>query len=81
MFFSNNKNNDTNQELEGRIAALEKELNFYKEIADFSQDEIVVVVDNSGKYIYENVNAKSMIKEHELLAKELHKNNDIIELN
>jgi methyl-accepting chemotaxis protein len=81
MFFSNNKNSDTTQELENRIAALEEELNFYKEIADFSQDEIVVVVDNSGKYIYENVNAKSMIKEHDLLAKELHKNNDIIELN
>ena len=82
MFFSNNtKDNSKIQELETRVASLEKELNFYKEIANFAQDEIVVVLDNSGEYIYENANAQSMIQEHDLLSRELQKNNNIVELN
>ncbi|QOP40386.1 chemotaxis protein [Sulfurimonas marina] len=82
MFFSNN-NHDTKrvQKLEERIAALESELSFYKEIANFSQDEIVVALNNNEEYIFENSNASSNIQEHAELAQELRKNTDIIELN
>ncbi|WP_428739966.1 methyl-accepting chemotaxis protein [Sulfurimonas sp.] len=82
MFFSKNNSDQLKiQELQETIKALETEVNFYKEIASFAQDEMIVALDASGKYIYENKNAELMIEEHELLARELQKNNDIVELN
>ncbi|MFT7860306.1 MAG: chemotaxis protein, partial [Sulfurimonas sp.] len=82
MFFSNNNEDRAKvQELQKKIEALESELSFYKEIADFSLYEMVVALDSTGQYVFENQNASSMIKEHDQLAKELQKNNDIVELN
>lgn len=83
MFFSNNHAHDKKkiQELEAKIASLESELDFYKEVADFSQEELVVVLNDKGEYIFENKNATAMIKSHSDLARELQKNNRMIELN
>ncbi|MBD3796241.1 MAG: CZB domain-containing protein [Campylobacterales bacterium] len=83
MFFSSNSAHDKKkiQELEAKIASLESELDFYKEVADFSQEELVVVLNDRGEYIFENKNATAMIKSHSDLARELQKNNRMIELN
>lgn len=81
MFFS--KNNDKNRikELEDEIVAIKSELDFYKEAAEFSQEEMLVALDRSGLVIFKNDKASAQIKDINELTRELQKNGNIIELN
>ncbi len=73
MFFS--KKNNTNQinELETQVAALKEELEFYKEMSTFSQEEMLVVLDGSGSLIFQNEKASMNIKSQSELIRELQK--------
>jgi hypothetical protein len=81
MFFS--KNNDKNRikELEDGIATLREELDFYKEMATFSQEEMLVALDRSGFVVFQNDKASTEIKAIDELSRELQKNNTSIMLN
>ena len=81
MFFS--KNNDKNRikELEDGIAAVKEELDFYKEMATFSQEEMLVALDRNGSVVFQNDKASAEIKAIDELSRELQKNNTSIMLN
>ncbi|OHE12133.1 MAG: chemotaxis protein [Sulfurimonas sp. RIFOXYD12_FULL_36_11] len=81
MFFS--KNNDKNRikELEDVIVSLKEELDFYKEMAAFSQEEMLVALDRSGFVVFQNDKAAAEIKAIDELSRELQKNNTSIMLN
>ena len=81
MFFS--KNNDKNRikELEDVIVSLKEELDFYKEMATFSQEEMLVALDRSGSVVFQNDKASTEIKAIDELSRELQKNNTSIMLN
>src|SRR3989339_351709 len=81
MFFS--KNNDKNRikELEDEIAAIKDVLDFYKEMATFSQEEMLVALDRSGSVVFQNDKASTEIKAIDELSRELQKNNTSIMLN
>lgn len=81
MFFSAKNDVKKIEDLEGRIASLEKELEFYKEAANFSQEEMLVALDKDGNSLFQNEKASANIKDFALLSKEIRKNNSIIELN
>jgi methyl-accepting chemotaxis protein len=83
MFFSKALNTAQAkiQELESKIAFLEKDLDFYKDIAAFSQEEILVVLDKNGAIIYQNDLAKTYVQSPSQLSHELSKNLDKVELN
>ena len=81
MFFSNKNDNHKTKELEEKIASLEKELEFYKETASFSQEELLVVLNRSGEIIFQNDKASVSIQEPSKLATELQKDKGMIELN
>ena len=80
MFFTNTKDKEKITELENRISSLEKEILFYKEVASFSQEEILVVLDKQGNISFQNDKASSLIKDPGSLSKELAKGNKIIEM-
>ncbi len=80
MFFSNNKDKEKIANLENKISVLEKEVLFYKEVAAFSQEEILVVLDKSGNIVFQNTLASTLVKQPKLLSKELKKENKIIEM-
>ena len=81
MFFS--KNNDKNRikELEDEIASIKEVLDFYKEMATFSQEEMLVALDRSGSVVFQNDKASAEIKAIDELSRELQKNNTSIMLN
>ncbi|OHE06445.1 MAG: chemotaxis protein [Sulfurimonas sp. RIFOXYB2_FULL_37_5] len=81
MFFS--KNNDKNRikELEDGIAAVKEELDFYKEMATFSQEEMLIALDRNGSVVFQNDKASAEIKAIDELSRELQKNNTSIMLN
>ena len=81
MFFSNNKSEIRIQELENKVLALENEVEFYKDIASFSQEELVVVIDSDNRIIFENEKASQNIKDPQQLSSALKQDNKIIELN
>jgi hypothetical protein len=81
MFFTNHDDKNKIKDLEAKINSLETELHFYKEIAEFSQEEMVVAISHHGEYLFENEKASSSIKSRDKLAQELQKNNKVIELN
>ncbi|MBU0633316.1 CZB domain-containing protein [bacterium] len=81
MFFSKKVDHEKIEKLEDKIASLEKELGFYKEVAGFSQEEMLVVLDENGNTIFQNEKASLDIKEPQLLSRELSKGNSVIELN
>jgi len=62
MFFSNNKDKEKIANLENKISVLEKEVLFYKEVAAFSQEEILVVLDKSGNIVFQNTLASTLVK-------------------
>lgn len=80
MFFSKNHNMDKVEALEGKIASLEKELEFYKDLASFSNEEMLVALDRSQNVIFMNDKLKSEAKDTNRLAQELKKNQKLIEL-
>ena len=82
MFF--NKSSDDKEKikyLEEKIDSLEKDLIFYKEAANFSQEEMLVAIDAKGSIVFQNDKASSNIQDSYLLSKEIVKGNKIIELN
>lgn len=81
MFFSKKNNDHNTQELEEKIASLEKELNLYKQAAEFSQEEMLVALDRSGKIVLQNEKASTTIEEPDALSTELKKGKNTIELN
>ena len=81
MFFSKGGEKNNTKELEEEIASLKKELEFYKELAEFSQEEMLIALDNSDSVIFQNDKASTQIKDSRKLSAELKKNGNIIELN
>lgn len=81
MFFSSKNDNNKIKELEDKIASLQNEVEFYKETASFSQEEMLVVLDSKGEVLFQNEKASSTIEQPQLLATELKKGNSVIELN
>ncbi|MCD6259886.1 MAG: CZB domain-containing protein [Helicobacteraceae bacterium] len=80
MFFSKNHNLDKIEALEARITSLEKEVDFYKEIAGFSNEEMVIVLDRSQNALFMNNKLQQEAKDARRLAQELVKNEKLIEL-
>ncbi len=81
MFFNNKVDTSKTEELNAKIASLESELSLYKESFDYSQEEILVVVDKNKQIILKNTLANSLIKDSTTLVKELLKGSDEINLN
>ena len=79
MFFSS-KNNESYKvsELENEIEQLKSELNLYKEMVDFSQEEIVVKISRNGNIDYKNTIAESMIKDESKLLRALKEGNNSV---
>ena len=71
MFFNNKVDTSKTEELNAKIASLESELSLYKESFDYSQEEILVVVDKNNQIILKNTLANSLIKDSTTLVKEL----------
>ena len=80
MFFNKDKELNKIKELEAKADSLQKELDFYKNIASKSQEEILLVVNRSGEIVFQNEKAKSLVKNSSTLIKELSKGNKTIEL-
>jgi len=81
MFFNKSKDNEKIKELEAKIVSLEKEVDFFKNVASSSQEEMLVVVSSGGKVLFQNDKAISTIKDTEALLRELNKGENKIELN
>lgn len=81
MFFSKKADTDKIKELESAIATLRNEVAFYKEIASFSQEEMLIVLDAKGSPLFKNERATSQIKSPQELYRELQKNTQLITLN
>jgi hypothetical protein len=81
MFFSKNSDKDHIKKLEDEISLLKEELEFYKDIASFSQEEMLVVLDRSGNFLFQNDKAQEQIKSAADLSRELQKNSSSIMLN
>jgi hypothetical protein len=80
MFFSKNHNNDKIEALEAKIASLEKEVDFYKDVAGFSNEEMMIVLDRSQNPLFMNNKLANEAKDTQRLAQELLKNQKLIEL-
>ena len=80
MFFNKDKELNQIKVLEEKTASLQKELDFYKNVALKSQEEILIVVNSSGNIIFQNEKAESLVKDSEALLKELAKGNSSIDL-
>jgi methyl-accepting chemotaxis protein len=77
VFFSaKNSNSDKVLELEKEIDSLKAELKLSKEMAGFSQEEIIIKVSNSGRIDFKNQNAESMIQDDSKLLNALSKNDE-----
>ncbi|MFA5233400.1 MAG: methyl-accepting chemotaxis protein [Sulfurimonas sp.] len=81
MFFSKNSDKSQIKALEDQIATLSQELEFYKEIAFFSQEEMLVVLGQDGSVVFQNEKASMNIKSQSDLIRELQKNSKSIALN
>ncbi len=81
MFFSKNTDKSLIKELVNDIVLLKEELDFYKEMATFSQEEMLVAIDRSGLVVFQNDKAAAEIKAIGELSRELQKNNTSIMLN
>lgn len=81
MFFSSNKShNEALKKLEEQLSSVSKELELYKEISEFSQEEMLVCLSSNGSVTYKNRLAKDGIQNEELFISELKKGSDKIEL-
>ena len=67
MFFSKKVNVDKIGELEKRVASLEKEVEFYKEAASFSQEEMLIILDNNKALLFQNEKASATIQDPHML--------------
>ncbi len=81
MFFSSKNDNHKTKELEDTIESLQKELDFYKEAATFSQEEMLVAFDSKGEFKFQNEKASIAIKNSDALSAELKKGGNVVKLN
>jgi methyl-accepting chemotaxis protein len=81
MFFSKKDDNQKVLDLQAQILSLQQELEFYKAIATFSNEEMNVVIDDTQNYIFQNEKASKTIQDPYALSKELSKSIGMIELN
>lgn len=81
MFFSKKDDSGKIRALEDKISSLEEEVRFYKEAASFSQEEMLIALDNSGNITFQNEKASASVKEPQMLSRELLKGGNVIELN
>ena len=81
MFFNKRNDEAKIKELEAKIISLEKEVDFFKNTASFSQEEMLVVVSSRGEVLFQNNKAISAIKDTDALLKELSKGENKVELN
>ena len=80
MFFAKNKTENKEKVLEEKIASLEQELELYKELASFSNEEMLIALDRSQNILFMNENLQNEAKDTRRLAQELSKNQKLIEL-
>ena len=74
MFFSSGQQDkEQRAALEARIKALEEEVSHYRNVASFSQEEMVVVVDAGGRITFENEKAGGMMQDRNAVVSELRK--------
>ncbi|MDO8453929.1 MAG: methyl-accepting chemotaxis protein, partial [Sulfurimonas sp.] len=81
MFFSSKNDNHKTKELEDTIESLQKELDFYKEAATFSQEEMLIALDSRGELKFQNEKASIAIKNPDALSAELKRGGNVVELN
>ena len=81
MFFSSKK--DTEEKvilLENEVLSLKKELDLYKDMSSFSQDEIIVCISANDEILHKNDMAYKNIKNENSFVLELKKNKDTINM-
>jgi methyl-accepting chemotaxis protein len=81
MFFSKKEDLQKIANLEQELDSVQKELAFYKTITGFSQEELIVALDDSNNYLFINEQASKFIQDQQALARELKKGDSLIELN
>lgn len=81
MFFSKKEDKEKIATLEAALASAQKGLAFYKALAGFSQEEMIVALDDSRNFLFTNEQASKMIQDQNALARELQKAESKIELN
>ena len=81
MFFCKKDDEKKTAALEDKISSLQSELDFYKTITDFSQEEMIVALDANSNYLFQNEYALKTIKDPQALARELAKMQNRIDLN
>jgi methyl-accepting chemotaxis protein len=81
MFFCKKDDGKKTAALENQISSLQSELDFYKAITNFSQEEMIVALDASNNYVFQNEQALKTIKDPQTLARELTKTQNHIDLN
>lgn len=81
MFFSKSREDEEKiQALQKRIAQLESELTLYKDAVAFSQEEMLVALNEQGEIVLQNEKAQQSVQNPDLLSRELVKENKIIEM-
>jgi hypothetical protein len=81
MFITTKRHDQEIQTLESKISSMQQELAFYKELAAFSSEEMLIAIDANKKIVFQNDLASKQVKEPNQLVTELLKKNAIIELN
>jgi hypothetical protein len=80
MFFQNKQDKQRIVQLEEQVQKLAEEMEFYKNTAKFSLEEMLVVLDKNGTIVFQNDSASENIKAKNELIKELQKNKTIIDV-
>jgi hypothetical protein len=80
LFFSNTQEKEQVSTLEKRVISLERELALYREAAQFSQNESLIVLDQDDGFLFQNDHASTVVKDREALIRELKKGEATIEL-
>ncbi len=80
MFFIKDKQNISNDVDIERIEYLEKELSFYKSALAFSQEEMMLIVDNNNQVVFKNQKAQNNIKDFNTLITALNLGKDTVKV-
>jgi hypothetical protein len=81
MFFSKKEDNSKQLALEAEIQSLKQELDFYKSIAGFSNQEMTIVIGKDQEVVFQNDKANSTVEDPVGLKRELLRGVSYIELN
>ena len=80
MFFSKKVDDSEVKALQNRIYELEAEVSIHKEVFDFGQEEIRLILNKDDVIVAQNELARTMIKDSSVLVRELRKNSSEITL-